>query len=72
MGLDLLGPLRIVFVLVIAFIVLGPGMWIASKLVKKTGADPNKDSTTVITILLGVLITALVGMIGRGQGWWGK
>ena len=72
MGIDLLGPVRL-FVIFILFVALfGPGIWFINKIMEKTGADTNKQSITIWTLLLGVALTFIIALIGRGQGWWGE
>ena len=72
MGIDLAGPVRLAVVLILFVVIFGPAIWLVSKIFQKSGVDTNKDSTTVWTLILGVGLTFLVALIGKGQGWWGK
>jgi hypothetical protein len=58
MGMDLLGPVRLLIALVLLFVVFGPGIWIVIKLLEKTKKDPEKVSGGLI-IFLGVALTFL-------------
>jgi len=58
MGMDLLGPFRILLLLVLLAVVFGPGIWVVMKLLKKAKKDPEKVSGGLI-IVLGVALTFL-------------
>ena len=58
MGMDLLGPFRILLLLVLLVVVFGPGIWVVMKLLKKAKKDPEKVSGGLI-IFLGVALTFL-------------
>jgi hypothetical protein len=58
MGMDLLGPFRILLLLVLLVVVFGPGIWVVMKLLKKAKKDPEKVSGGLI-IVLGVALTFL-------------
>jgi hypothetical protein len=58
MGMDLLGPFRILLLLVLLVVVFGPGIWVVMKLLKKAKKDPEKVSGGLI-IVLGVTLTFL-------------
>jgi hypothetical protein len=58
MGMDLLGPFRILLLLVLLVVVFGPGIWVVMKLLKKAKKDPEKVSGGLI-IVLGVSLTFL-------------
>jgi hypothetical protein len=58
MGMDLLGPFRLLFGMVLLFVVFGPGIWLVMKLLKKAKKDPEKFSGGLI-IFLGVALTFL-------------
>jgi hypothetical protein len=58
MGMDLLGPFRILLLLFLLFVVFGPGIWVVMKLLKKAKKDPEKVSGGLI-IVLGVALTFL-------------
>ena len=58
MGMDLLGPFRILLLLVLLAVVFGPGIWVVMKLLKKAKKDPEKVSGGLI-IVLGVVLTFL-------------
>ena len=58
MGMDLLGPFRLLFGMVLLFVVFGPGIWLVMKLLKKAKKDPEKVSGGLI-IFLGVALTFL-------------
>ena len=58
MGMDLLGPFRILLLLVLLVVVFGPGVWVVMKLLKKAKKDPEKVSGGLI-IVLGVALTFL-------------
>ena len=72
MGIDLLGPIRLAFVIVLIIIFFGPAIWLINKAMEKSGVDTNRNSTTVWTLILGVSLTFVLALIGRGQGWWGE
>jgi hypothetical protein len=72
MGIDLLGPLRLAFVIILMVVIFGPAIWLINKAMEKSGADTNKNSTTVWTLILGIFLTFVVALFGRGQGWWGQ
>ena len=56
--MDLLGPFRILLLLVLLAVVFGPGIWVVMKLLKKAKKDPEKVSGGLI-IVLGVALTFL-------------
>ncbi len=58
MGMDLLGPFRILLLLFLLVVVFGPGIWVVMKLLKKAKKDPEKVSGGLI-IVLGVALTFL-------------
>jgi hypothetical protein len=58
MGMDLLGPVRLFFALLLLFVVFGPSVWLVMKLLKKAKKGPEKVSGGLI-ILLGVALTFL-------------
>jgi len=58
MGIDLLGPVRLLFTLLLLFVVFGPGIWLVMKLLEKAKKDPEKVSGGLI-IVLGVALTFL-------------
>jgi hypothetical protein len=58
MGIDLLGPFRLLLVLFLLFVCFGPGIWLVMKLLKKAKKDPEKVSGGLI-IFLGVALTFL-------------
>ena len=58
MGMDLLGPFRILLLLVLLVVDFGPGRRVVMKLLKKAKKDPEKVSGGLI-IVLGVALTFL-------------
>lgn len=72
MGMDLAGPLRVLLLIVLLLVIFGPAIWLVNKTLEKSGADVNKDSTTIWSIVLGVSLMFLIALFGRSQGWWGE
>jgi hypothetical protein len=72
-GMDLLGPFRILLALVLLFVFFGPGIWVVIKLFKISKKDPEKFSPTLI-VVLGVVLTFLfvfaLRVIFIGLGWY--
>jgi hypothetical protein len=64
MGMDLLGPFRILLLLVLLVVGFGPGIWVVMKLLKKAKKDPEKVSGGLI-IVLGVALTFLFVFVLR-------
>jgi hypothetical protein len=58
MGMDLLGPLRILLLFGLLIVVFGPGIWVVIKLLEKSKRDPDKVPGGLI-IALGVTLTFL-------------
>ena len=58
MGMDLLGPLRILLALVLLFVFFGPGIWVVVKLLEKSKKDPEKIPPGLV-VVLGVILTFL-------------
>jgi hypothetical protein len=57
-GMDLLGPFRILLALALLFVFFGPGIWVVIKLLKKSTKDPEKILPGLI-VVLGVALTFL-------------
>ena len=55
--MDLLGPFRLLFAMVLLFVVFGPGIWVVMKLLQKAKKDPEDFGG--LTIVLGVALTFL-------------
>jgi hypothetical protein len=77
MGLDLLGPLRILLVLVLLVVLFGPGIKLVEYVFRKNGrtldaGDPKGDATFWWVTILGISLTFFVAYAGRGLGLWGN
>lgn len=76
-GIDLLGPLRILFVIVLLVVLFGPAMKLLEFLFRKKGRtleanDPKADSTFWWIFLGGIALTYFVAIAGRSLGFWGQ
>lgn len=74
MGLDLLGPFRILLVLVLLIVLFGPGIKLVEYIFRKNGrtldgGDPKGDATFWWVTILG---SALTLYAGRALGFWGE
>ncbi len=77
MGLDLLGPFRILFVLVLLVVLFGPGIKLVEYIFRKNGRtldgdDPKGDATFWWVTILGIALTFFVAYTGRALGLWGE
>jgi hypothetical protein len=55
-GIDLLGPFRVLLALALIFVFFGPGIWVVVKLFKISKKDPDKIPPGLI-VVLGVTLT---------------
>ena len=77
MGIDLLGPFRILFVIVLLVVIFGPGIKLVEYLFRKNGrtldgGDPKGDATFWWVLILGVGLTFFVAIAGNALGLWGE
>jgi hypothetical protein len=77
MGIDLLGPFRILFVIILLVVIFGPGLKLVEYLFRKNGrtldaGDPKANSTFWWILIGGVGLTFFVAIAGRALGLWGE
>lgn len=77
MGMDLLGPFRLLFVIVLLIILFFPAMKLLEYLFRKRGRtlqsnDPKANSTFWWVFLGGIALTYFVAIVGRSLGFWGQ
>jgi len=77
MGLNLMGPVVLVFIAILAVIGFGPGMKLIEYIFKKNGRtlnvdDPKGDATFRWVFFGGIALTFAVALIGRAMKLWGN
>jgi len=77
MGIDLLGPFRLLFVLVLLVLIFGPAMKLIEYAFRKKGrtldaSDPKGNATFWWVFLGGIALTYFVAIVGRALGLWGE
>ena len=77
MGMDLAGPLRVLFILVLFIVLFYPGMKLIEYAFRKKGrtldaSDPKGNSTFLWVFFGGIALTFFVASVGRSLGLWGE